>query len=174
VQQGGAAQGKGQNWQSQEDGRVTRSFSRAHGLEDSTAEGRVSRKYGDRDYSIGKHGIGADTHVGDNDDKVSLYVTNFPDVMSLFRLRQCFKVCGMLSDVYVARYQNVREQVFGFVRFVNVKNIEKLSQTLNNVWIGQCLIWAREARFDRFAQNDDEPRVSNTSLRQEEVVDKGT
>jgi hypothetical protein len=68
--------------------------------------------------------------------------------------RQAFEVCGILLDVYVARHQNARDQEFGFVRYVNVKNKLKLSQALNNVWIGDCLVWAHEARYDRFAHND--------------------
>jgi len=35
-----------------------------------------------------------------------------------------------------------------------VKNIAKLSQALNNVWLGQCRVIAHEARYDRFAHND--------------------
>jgi len=34
------------------------------------------------------------------------------------------------------------------LRFLNVKNKDKLAIALNNVWIGQCRIWAR--RYDRF------------------------
>jgi len=30
---------------------------------------------------------------------------------------------------------------------------------LNNVWIGDLRVWAREARFDRFAQYDVDNRV---------------
>jgi hypothetical protein len=59
-----------------------------------------------------------------------------------------------LTDVYVARYKNARGQEFGFVRYVNVKNKDKLLQALNNIWLGQYRILAREARFDRFAHND--------------------
>lgn len=35
-----------------------------------------------------------------------------------------------------------------------MKNKIKFSQTLNNVWFGDCRVWAHEARFDRFAHND--------------------
>lgn len=51
-----------------------------------------------------------------------------------------------------------RGQVYGFVRFMNVKNRDKLGQALNNIWIGDCRVWAREARFDRFAQFDEVDR----------------
>jgi hypothetical protein len=98
----------------------------------------------------------ADLVMADNSDgyKASFYVTNFPENMPLYRLRQAFEVCGILSDLYVARHRNSRGQEFGFVRFVNVKNKGKLLQALNGVWVGDCRVLAREARFDRFAHND--------------------
>jgi len=100
------------------------------------------------------HGYQSATTDGLSGSKASFYVTNFPDNIPLFRLRQAFEVCGMLSDVYIARYRNARGQEFGFVRYVNVKNKAKLSRALNNISIGQCRILAREARYDRFAHND--------------------
>lgn len=39
---------------------------------------------------------------------------------------------------------------------------EKLAHALNNVWIGDFRIWAREARFDRFAEHDKEIGYSNS------------
>jgi len=72
--------------------------------------------------------------------KASFYVTNFLENMPLFRLRQAFEVCGILSDLYVARHRNARGQEFGLVRFVNVKNKTKLLQAMNNVWVGECRV----------------------------------
>ena len=89
-----------------------------------------------------------------NGYKASFYVTNFSENVPLFRLRQAFEVCGILSDLYVACHRNASGQEFGFVRFINVKNKSKLSQALNNVWVGDFRIWAKEVRFDRFAHND--------------------
>jgi hypothetical protein len=92
----------------------------------------------------------------------------------LFRFRQAFEVCGILTDVYIACHRNARGQEFGFVRYVNVKNKEKLAQALNNVWIDQSCVWAHEAKFDRFAHNDVTPRVSNITVKktstQEQLV----
>jgi len=120
-------------------------------------EGRVSKKVGGnydvvdrRDHDFGKEGFDFAT-AADKGGKVSFYFTNFPDSMNMVQLRQLFEVYGMLSDVYIAKKQNYRGQVYGFLRFLNVKNIDKLAIALNNVWIGQCRIWAREARFDKFA-----------------------
>lgn len=54
----------------------------------------------------------------------------------------------------MARHRNARGREFGFARFFNVKNNIKLLQTLNSVWVGECRVWAKEARFDRFEHND--------------------
>lgn len=88
-------------------------------------------------------------------NKVSFYFTNISGFLPVFRLRQVFKVCGIFTDIFMAWKRNSRGQVYGFVRFSNVKNVEKLSHTLNNVWFGHLRVWAREAIFDRFASNDD-------------------
>jgi len=101
--------------------------------------------------------------------KLTFYFANIPDFMPLFRLRQYFEVCGILSDVYVARQLNSRGQVYGFVRFMNVRNKDKLTQALNNVWIGDFRVWAREARFDRFAQYDVDSRVPYHGGRRSEI-----
>jgi RNA recognition motif-containing protein len=135
------------------------------------ADTRTSKGYGGRFSSSEWHSSDALQATRDQGRKISFYVTNFPDNMPLFRLRQAFEVCGILSDVYVARYRNARGQEFGFVRFVNVKNIEKLSQALNNVWIGDCRVLAKEARFDRFAHNDVKPRDGVVPV--EDVTGKG-
>jgi len=119
-------------------------------------DSRVSKKVGGnfvdegrRDFDLGD---GSDFVTAvNNGSKVSFYFTNFPESMSVVQLRHYFDVCGILSDVYIARKRNFRGQVYGFLRFLNVKNTDKLAIALNNVWIGQCRIWAREARFDRFA-----------------------
>jgi len=102
--------------------------------------------------------------------KVSYYFTNIPECLPIFLLRRKFEVCGILTDVFVARQWNVRGQVFGFVRFSNVKNADKLSQALNNVWFGHMQVWAKEARFDRFAVNDKKSLVVSKNVRRQEVV----
>ena len=55
---------------------------------------------------------------------------------------------------------------------MNLKKKDKLAQALSNVWIGNCRVWAREARFDRFAQFDVDPRVSSNGVREGEAVAK--
>ncbi|GAU43941.1 hypothetical protein TSUD_284480 [Trifolium subterraneum] len=80
---------------------------------------------------------------------VSYYITNFPPLISLFHLRKGFEVCGILEDVYVARKRNVHGEVYGFVKFSNVKNAYKLEKALNVVSFGNFRVFARVARFDK-------------------------
>ena len=84
--------------------------------------------------------------------RASFYVTNLPDQALYVDIRKAFEVCGILSDVYVARNRNARGQNYGFVRFINVKDVAKLRKALNNVYFGQNKVWANVARFDRFGE----------------------
>ncbi|KEH38026.1 RNA recognition motif [Medicago truncatula] len=69
-------------------------------------------------------------------------------------LRKAFEVCGILSDVYVARNRNARGQNYGFVRYINVKDVAKLQKVLNNVFFGQNKVWENVACFDRFGEGE--------------------
>jgi len=76
-----------------------------------------------------------------------------PEDISYRSLREGFDVCGMMEDVYLARKRNVNGGVFGFVRYCNVKNIEKLLKALNNVRFGDWKVVAKVASFDRFGNS---------------------
>lgn len=91
-------------------------------------DGVVSNNAGGRVSSKGKRGgaivmeARAIANVEEPGTKGSFYFTNFPDSMLVFRLRQHLEVCGILSDVYIAKYRNSRGHFYGFVRFLNVIN----------------------------------------------------
>ncbi|GAU37762.1 hypothetical protein TSUD_102790 [Trifolium subterraneum] len=80
---------------------------------------------------------------------VSFYFTNFPAQLSHFYLRKGFEVCGILEDVYVAKKRNIYGEPYGFVKFSNVCDVNKLSKALNVVYFGHFRVRARVARFDR-------------------------
>ena len=81
---------------------------------------------------------------------VSFYFTNVPYDISYYSFRQGFEVCGVMEDVYLARKCNVNGGAFGFVRYRNVKDIEKLLKAVNNMWFGDWRMVAKVASFDRF------------------------
>ena len=80
---------------------------------------------------------------------VTFYITNFPPHASTFFLRKGFEVCGILEDVFVANNRNRNGEVYGFVQYAKVRNMNKLLKALNNVCFGQYCIRAMLARFDR-------------------------
>jgi hypothetical protein len=71
--------------------------------------------------------------------------------MSIFYLRKGFEVCGMLEDVYVARKRNRYGEPYGFVKFSNVRDVNKMTKALNAVWFGHFRVRASVAMFDRNA-----------------------
>ena len=66
-----------------------------------------------------------------------------------FFLRNGFEVCDILEDVFVAPNRNMNGDIYGFVRFANVCDVDKLLKTLNNVCFGQYRVIAKLARFDK-------------------------
>ncbi|GAU30400.1 hypothetical protein TSUD_364460 [Trifolium subterraneum] len=66
-----------------------------------------------------------------------------------------FEVCGMLEDVYVAKKLNNFGAPYGFVKFSNVRDVNKLSKALNAVYFSHFRVRARLARFDRNEAKED-------------------
>ena len=52
-----------------------------------------------------------------------------------------FRSGGMLLDVYVARFRNAKKQYYGFARFTNVRDVDKLNKILKMfiLRIGDCM-----------------------------------
>ena len=80
---------------------------------------------------------------------VTFYVTNFPPQLSNFYLRKGFEVCGILEEVFVPRRRNANGDMFGFVRFSNMRDVGKLLKAVNAVYFGNYRVRAKLARFDR-------------------------
>lgn len=160
-QRGGSTQIRVTDRRGQEDNGGYQQFNSRSRRSDCQEDSRVSMGLGRqhsphhrRDKPIAQ--IGPDVQNNfDTGSKVAFYFTNFPEGIHVFQLRQYFEVCGILNDVYIARKINIRGQLYGFLRFENVRNVDKLALALNNVWIGQCRNWACEARFDQFSSDSD-------------------
>lgn len=85
---------------------------------------------------------------------VTFYFTNFPPQLSNFFLRKGFEVCGMLEEVVVPSRRNVLGEVYGFVKFSNVRDVDKLLKVINFVLFGNLRVRARVARFDKGAAKE--------------------
>jgi len=80
---------------------------------------------------------------------VTFYFTNFPLQAPKFILRQGFEVCGTLEEVFVPNKLNMYGAAYGFVRFSNVRDVDKLLRAVNNVYFGHMRVKASLARFHK-------------------------
>jgi len=135
--QGGTVSNRVWNRCEQEDfGSFSRYNSRIRTSTWQQEEGRVSKVQVQRSAPDNRRDSKAEKEGSDfriasaTGSKVAFYFTNFPDSMFVFQLRQYFEVCGILSDLYIARKRNLRGQYYSFLRFVNVINVDKLALAL--------------------------------------------
>ena len=61
-------------------------------------------------------------------------------------------MCGIFEDLYVAKNYNVQGKVYGFVCFGKVKNVAKLTKALNEVSFETYQVFAKVARFAKYAE----------------------
>ncbi|PWA40910.1 nucleotide-binding alpha-beta plait domain-containing protein [Artemisia annua] len=94
---------------------------------------------------------------------ISIYVTNFPEGCSAKELFNACKQYGHVIDSSIPLKRSKEGKRFGFVRFINVFNVERLVNNLCTVWNDRCRLQANVARFQR------EPLSSN--LRRDHVRD---
>jgi len=64
-----------------------------------------------------------------NQVSVAYYITNISEHLQFHDLRNGLEVCGILSDVYVFKNHNARGQIFGFAKFIKVRDVEKLKKS---------------------------------------------
>nr|GEV73123.1 RNA-directed DNA polymerase, eukaryota [Tanacetum cinerariifolium] len=79
----------------------------------------------------------------------SIYVTNFPESLSAKELFQSCKVYGHVVDSFIPTKRAKNSKRFGFVRFINVFNVERLVRNLCTVWNDRHKLHANIARFQR-------------------------
>nr|GEW69331.1 RNA-directed DNA polymerase, eukaryota [Tanacetum cinerariifolium] len=84
---------------------------------------------------------------------MSIYVTNFPDSFSAKDLFHLCKQYGHVMDSFIPIKRSENGKRFGFVRFINVFNKERLVNNLCTVWSGRFKLQANIARFQRTPVN---------------------
>ncbi|GJT04037.1 RNA-directed DNA polymerase, eukaryota [Tanacetum coccineum] len=98
---------------------------------------------------------------------ISIYITNFPENFSAKELFQSCKQYGHVVDSFIPRKRTKKGKRFGFVRFINVFNVDRLVNNLCTIWVGQFKLHANKARFQRATLNKgqgaDHKKVANSS-----------
>nr|GEX67512.1 RNA-directed DNA polymerase, eukaryota [Tanacetum cinerariifolium] len=79
----------------------------------------------------------------------SVFVTNLLDLYIAKDLWNTFKTYGHVVDAYISDRRSKAGKSFGFVRFINVFDVERLVTNLCTVWVGNFKIHANVARFQR-------------------------
>ncbi|GJW24667.1 RNA-directed DNA polymerase, eukaryota, nucleotide-binding alpha-beta plait domain protein [Tanacetum coccineum] len=92
----------------------------------------------------------------------SIFVTNFPETCSS---RNLLKVCndyGSVVDVFIPVKKSKAGKRFAFVRFIKVKDLDRLVANLCTIWIRRFHIHVNVARFHRpLKPNTSIPRTSD-------------
>ncbi|GJR47638.1 nucleotide-binding alpha-beta plait domain-containing protein [Tanacetum coccineum] len=79
----------------------------------------------------------------------SIFVTNFPDSFSAKDLFHSCKQYGHVVDSFIPTKRTKDGKRFGFVRFINIFNVERLVNNLCTIWVGRSKFHANVARFKR-------------------------
>ncbi|GJS57180.1 nucleotide-binding alpha-beta plait domain-containing protein [Tanacetum coccineum] len=87
----------------------------------------------------------------------SIFVTNFPESFNAKDLFHACKVYGHVVDSYIPTKRTKAGKRFGFVRFINVFNVERLVNNLDTVWVGSFKLHTNVARFQRPPLNGNPP-----------------
>nr|GEW91414.1 nucleotide-binding alpha-beta plait domain-containing protein [Tanacetum cinerariifolium] len=78
-----------------------------------------------------------------------IFVSNFPESFSAKDLFHSCKQYGHVVDSFIPTKRMKDGKRFGFVRFINVFNVERLVNNLCTIWVGQLKLHANVARFKR-------------------------
>nr|GEX79120.1 RNA-directed DNA polymerase, eukaryota [Tanacetum cinerariifolium] len=90
----------------------------------------------------------------------SVFVTNFLEQFSAKDLWNTCKVYGHVVDTYIPDRRSKIGKRFGFVRFTNVFDMERLVNILCTVWIGKLKLHANVARYQRDSGKNNYQRLN--------------
>ncbi|MCI14413.1 endonuclease/exonuclease/phosphatase family protein, partial [Trifolium medium] len=111
-----------------------------------SVEREVVGRSGNRSFAPGKR-----RDFIHNLDKVttSFFITNFPNEATSEDLWELFLQYGKVGEVYIPKKLDKRGRRFGFVKFKEVKEVEMLSESLRDVWLGSFKLRVNLSRFGR-------------------------
>ncbi|PWA57104.1 hypothetical protein CTI12_AA377600 [Artemisia annua] len=84
----------------------------------------------------------------------SIFVMNFPESFTAKDLFHTCKQYGHVVDSFIPVKRSKSGKRFGFVRFINVFNVERLVNNLCTIWVDRFKLHANIARFNKASKND--------------------
>ncbi|GKD90844.1 nucleotide-binding alpha-beta plait domain-containing protein, partial [Tanacetum coccineum] len=128
---------------------------------------RAKKAYCEEGSSDGKSSVrSSDYPFESKEDDVakistSIFVSNFPDSVSVKDLFHSCKQYGHVVDSFIPTKRLKDGKRFGFVRFINVFNVERLVNNLCTIWLNRCKLHANIARFNRDQKNGNKYKTAN-------------
>nr|GEV45261.1 nucleotide-binding alpha-beta plait domain-containing protein [Tanacetum cinerariifolium] len=97
----------------------------------------------------------------DDVDRIStsIFVTNFSDSFTAKDLFHSCKMYGHVVDSYIPTKRSKEGKRFGFVRFINVFNVDRPVSNLCTIWVGRLKFHANLVRFQRTPLNSSKVEV---------------
>ncbi|PWA45074.1 hypothetical protein CTI12_AA520810 [Artemisia annua] len=99
---------------------------------------------------------------------ISIYVTNFPESLSAKELFHVCKQYGHVVDSFIPVKRSKEGKRFGFVRFINVFNVDRLVGNISTIWVNRFKLQANIARFQR------EPLNKKVTEKKNDETSRGT
>ncbi|KAI3717702.1 hypothetical protein L1987_69479 [Smallanthus sonchifolius] len=113
------------------------------------------RRQDDGEYARGRNRRNGEPRV------TSFFIANLPDSITGEELWEECRNLGHIVDAFIPKKRDSSKGKFGFVRYANVRDIEKLETSLNGILIGGLKVSANVAKYDKYGQRSGgvEPRT---------------
>jgi len=114
---------------------------------DMTGRARYSRN--------GERGYGRDGVLGNGEDCSTFFFSNFPNGYGELDMTKVFQKWATVKEVFISRRPNKWGRRFGFVRFLDVKNVVRLEGDLDRIYIGTMKL---HVNIPKYRRHQYEPR----------------
>ncbi|GKC33644.1 putative RNA-directed DNA polymerase, eukaryota, reverse transcriptase zinc-binding domain protein [Tanacetum coccineum] len=81
------------------------------------------------------------------DKAASFFFTNFPETWDVIALWKMFDRYDKVVDIYIAFKRTIKATRFGFVRFINIGDIESFERRLKGIIIGNSKLVINRAKY---------------------------
>lgn len=97
-------------------------------------------------------------------DKVSksFFFSDFPNDWTKLSMWRFFKQFGLVIDVFVPHKRSSLGKAFGFVRYKEVKDVNKLLRDIRSVAVGSVYITINEAKYKRTIPGTGKASINRT------------
>ncbi|XP_068483402.1 uncharacterized protein [Phaseolus vulgaris] len=97
----------------------------------------------------GERGYDKDGDSGNGNDFSTFFFSNFPNGYGEMDMVKVFQKWATVKEVFISRRLNKWGRRFGFVRFLDVKNVVRLEGDLDRIYIGNRKLYVNILKYRR-------------------------